>query len=243
MLRLISALLFIIGLAAVGFGIWSYMGREEPAGMDAAPLPPPVERSVSAVPELPPVTMSEEFVGPESVGPARTTDDIVENLEDVPIAYEAPETARLDKTFQLTLAVDATGQDAAVEALPGRGSVTEGDARVSGRILARLTGAGYEIEALGIETQTLSPLEVNTWRWAVKPIESGEQDLTVEIFALIGEEALPVRTFRNTVTVEVSAVQQVIKVAASANPLFVILGGLGSLIAGFAGLARLFRGA
>ena len=242
MLRLISLLLFLIGLAAVGFGVWSYLGGPGDGAPETRAEAPVMERSVGAPPSLPPVAATSEMVRPESTGPSRSTSDIVERLEEVPIAYEAPETTRLDKTFQITLSVDATGQDAAVEALPGRETVTEATARVSGRILARLTGPGYEIEALGIETQTLSPLEVNTWRWAVKAVESGEQDLTLEIFALIGEEALPVRTFNDTVTVEVSPVQQVIKLAASANPLFVILGGLGSLIAGFAGLARLFKG-
>jgi len=176
MLRLISALLFIIGLAAVGFGIWSYMGREEPAGMDAAPLPPPVERSVSAVPELPPVTMSEEFVGPESVGPARTTDDIVENLEDVPIAYEAPETARLEKTFQLPPPAEPPAEllgrlDAAIrEALVGQ----EADV-----VLFR----GFD---------TLHELPSMQDRFRVRPATVANYPMYRGVAQLVGMDALPV---------------------------------------------------
>lgn len=242
MLRFISLILFLGGLAAVAFGGWNYLQTTSDKGLGQADSEPMVvsgSRTVELPPTMPP-GMAESLVGTESAqGAAR---GLIDQLQEVPIAYEAPSDARMGEKLDITLAVDATGAASAIDALPGRGTITEDSARVSDRIMARLTGSGFEIEMTSPETQTLSPLETNTWRWEVSAQKAGDQDLTLEIFALIEGEALPVRTFRDTVTVEVSAVQQVIQLAASANPLFVILGGLGSLIAGFAGLARLFKG-
>ena len=168
-------------------------------------------------------------------------DSVVSRLKEVPIAYETPEKARMGQVFNVTLAIDRTGDDTASDSLPGRETVVEATARVSERVSAKLSGSGFEIEALSPDPQTLSPLETNTWRWEVKAVDAGSLDLNMEVYALLEGEALPIRTYRNTVTVEVSNIQRVIQIASSANPLFVLLGGIGSLLAGFAGLARLFR--
>jgi hypothetical protein len=51
---------------------------------------------------------------------------------------------------------------------------------------------------------------------------------------------VPLRTFRDTVTVEVSGINRAIAFADQANPLFVLLGGLGSAVAGLIGVFRFF---
>lgn len=267
MLRLISAILFLAGLAAVGFGAWQMLGAKAPpnsapaasAPADSAPsaatetetLPapaPPMAESIVAGPasagrELLPEVIEEALpfgdVQPESA-PVPGLDV---RLQRVPVAYEAPSGAKMGEVFDVTLSVDATGAVSAVAALPGRASVTEGEAQVSDRIMAALTGSTFEITARSPQTQTVSPLTANTWRWEVKAKRAGAQELTLEIFALVDGEALPVRTYRSDVAVQVSAVQQVIDAATSANPVFVILGGLGSLLAGFFGMARFIKGA
>ena len=81
--------------------------------------------------------------------------------------------------------------------------------------------------------QRLSLLTENIWRWRVTPQREGEHMLVLELFTLDGDEAVPVRTFSDTVMVSVSSFQRVIGVADTVNPLFVLLGGIGSAIGGF----------
>lgn len=265
-MRLISFLLFLIGVGAVAFGAWQYFGPgigekadlgtaqssiegsagEAPAPVvEAAPelrdMPPPPPTSRTIMPGAPAPGDGELNFGVASA-PVAEPASVVDNLKEVPVAYETPKETRMGEKFEVTLAIDATGDSTAADALTGRGEATEAAVRVSNRVSARLMGSGFEITTDSPDPQTISPLETNTWRWQVRAVDKGSQDLTLEIYALIGEEALPVRTYRNSITVEVSTVQQVIQIASTANPVFVILGGLGSLLAGLFGMIRFIRG-
>lgn len=168
--------------------------------------------------------------------------DLMDRLQTVPIAHETPETAQYGKSFEVTVAIDATGDATAADALPGTGIITEGTARVTDSVQAIVTGAAFEIEALSPDVQELSPITENLWRWKVMPVENGSQDLTIEIFAMVGDKALPVRTYRDTVAVEISRMRQAVEMAQDANPLAMVLGGIGSVLAGLFGAARFFRG-
>ncbi len=163
-----------------------------------------------------------------------------ETLKTVPVAHETPRTAEYKRQFNVTFAIDATGDKTAADALPGRGMIAESEAKVSDRVEVRLSGAGFEIVETSPGIQKLSPLTENTWRWAVTPLTAGEQDLTFEIFAIDTDSVTPLRTYRDTVTVKVSGINRAIAFADQANPLFVLLGGLGSAIAGLFGAIRFF---
>ena len=138
----------------------------------------------------------------------------------------------------MTLAIDSTGDTTAADALPGRGNVIEGEALVSDRVEARLSGANFEIVSMSPEIQSLSPLTENVWRWSVLPLTAGSHDLVFEIYAIDEDAVVPLRTFRDTVTVRVSGINRAIAFADQTNPLFVLLGGLGSAIAGLIGVVR-----
>ena len=116
----------------------------------------------------------------------------------------------------------------------------EGEALVSDRVEARLSGANFEIVSMSPEVQALSPLTENVWRWSVLPLTAGSHDLVFEIYAIDEDAVVPLRTFRDTVTVQVSGINRAIAFADQANPLFVLLGGLGSAIAGLIGVVRFF---
>jgi hypothetical protein len=163
-----------------------------------------------------------------------------ETLQTVPVAHETPRTAEYKRAFNVTFAIDATGDTTAADALPGRGVIEEGEAKVSDRVEVRLSGAGFNIVQTSPGTQSLSPLTENTWRWSVTPLSAGEHDLTFEIFAIDSDTVTPLRTYRDTVTVKVSGLNRAIAFADQANPLFVLLGGLGSAIAGLFGAIRFF---
>ncbi|MBR9806571.1 hypothetical protein [Hyphomonas pacifica] len=166
--------------------------------------------------------------------------DFIENLKTVPVAHETPSTAEYKRAFDVTLAIDSTGDDSAADALPGRGNIIEGEAKVSDRVEARLSGANFEIVPMSPDVQSLSPLTENVWRWSVTPLSAGSHDLVFEIYAIDEDTVTPLRTFRDTVTVQVSGLNRAIAFADQANPLFVLLGGLGSAIAGLIGVIRFF---
>ena len=166
--------------------------------------------------------------------------DFIENLKTVPVAHETPSTAEYKRAFDVTLAIDSTGDDTAADALPGRGNIIEGEAKVSDRVEARLSGANFEIVQMSPDVQALSPLTENVWRWSVTPLSAGSHDLVFEIYAIDEDTVTPLRTFRDTVTVQVSGLNRAIAFADQANPLFVLLGGLGSAIAGLIGVIRFF---
>ncbi|MBI1400915.1 hypothetical protein [Hyphomonas sp.] len=192
-------------------------------------MPPSPGGAVSAEPEASP-----------AIAVPEPTPSFEDTLKTVPVAHETPRTAEYKRQFNVTFAIDATGDETAADALPGRGMIAEGEAKVSDRVEVRLSGAGFEIVETSPGIQKLSPITENTWRWAVTPMTAGEQDLTFEIFAIDTDSVTPLRTYRDTVTVKVSGINRAIAFADQANPLFVLLGGLGSAIAGLFGAIRFF---
>lgn len=199
--------------------------------MEEAPAPEIMARSMRSAPTV--------DIDDTNVTTA-VSESFIESLKTVPVAHETPRSAEYKRPFNVTFAIDATGGDSAADALPGRGVIEEGTARVSDRVEVRLAGAGFEINSTSPAIQSLSPLTENTWRWSVTPLTTGDLDLTFEIFAIDSDEVVPLRTFRDTVTVQVSGINRAIAFADQANPLFVLLGGLGSLLAGLFGVARFF---
>ena len=246
MFRLISILLLLAGLALLGLGSYSYFG-EPPLKTDERKAAPEAsaemeafeaERSASEEAML---AMDGDFDG--SFGPANArSHPMVERLRTVPIAHETPATARYNRSFEVTVAIDATGDDSAADALPGEGNIVEDEAGVLDKAQATLSGAAFDIQSISPLVQTVSPVSENVWRWKVTPLETGRQTLRIELFALDGNEAMPVRTFSDEVEVKVSRLGQVIATADQFDPLFMVLGGAGSLLAGLFGIARFFRG-
>ncbi len=172
--------------------------------------------------------------------PAPAKPSFEETLQTVPVAHETPRSAEYKRAFDVTFAIDATGDTTAADALPGRGLIEEGEAKVSDRVEVRLSGANFNIVAASPPVQSLSPLTENTWRWSVTALSAGEHDLTFEIFAIDSDVVTPLRTYRDTVTVKVSGLNRAIAFADQANPLFVLLGGLGSALAGLFAAFRFF---
>jgi len=182
-----------------------------------------------------------ETAGVAATEPRRShAEAFLESLQTVPVAHETPKSAEYKRAFDVTLAIDATGDDTAVDALPGRGNIVTGEAQVSDRVEARVSGANFEIVPMSPAIQSLSPLTENVWRWSVMPLSAGDHDLVFEIYAIDQDSVVPLRTFRDTVTVQVSGINRAIAFADQANPLFVLLGGLGSAIAGLLGAVKFF---
>ncbi|MFN7169289.1 MAG: hypothetical protein ACK4NV_19755 [Pannonibacter sp.] len=192
-----------------------------------------------------PAPMSRSMSDAPGVSPAAALPDpkpaFADTLKTVPVAHETPRAAEYKRAFDVTFAIDATGDTTAADAMPGRGLIEEGEAKVSDRVEVRLSGASFNIVAASPPVQSLSPMTENTWRWSVTPLTAGEHNLVFEIFAIDSDAVTPLRTFQDTVTVKVSGINRAIAFADQANPVFVLLGGLGSAIAGLFGAIRFFR--
>ncbi|MEM7767245.1 MAG: hypothetical protein AAF253_07130 [Pseudomonadota bacterium] len=241
MLRFISVLLILGGLAAAGFAGLRLMADDRPvaASQPAAPAPEstPTTRAAAPPPVPAPEIAESSF---EIMGTAQTR-DAAQALREVPIAHEAPDEVIMGETFEVTLAIDATGADTAARTLPGQGNIVEGDAMVGAEAKALLTGTSFEIESLSPELQSVSEFAANSWRWRVQAKAEGRHDLVLEIFAMDGERALPVRSYRDTVTVQVTTVGRLVNAANDANPIVMLLGGIGSILGGALGVFRFFR--
>lgn len=192
-----------------------------------------------------PAAISRSMSAEPGVSPSVALPDpkpaFADTLKTVPVAHETPRAAEYKRAFDVTFAIDATGDTTAADAMPGRGLIEEGEAKVSDRVEVRLSGASFNIMAASPPVQSLSPMTENTWRWSVTPLTAGEHNLVFEIFAIDSDAVTPLRTFQDTVTVKVSGLNRAIAFADQANPVFVLLGGLGSAIAGLFGAIRFFR--
>lgn len=284
MIRLISILLLLAGLAVAAYGGLRLSGQQlltADVGEDAVPMseivfeeasaPEPMATESAPAPEAEsdgviglvegleelssgaggPAAAQEpsfEVMGvpvPRALPtpPARTVEEVAESLREVPVAYETPDAVPLGKTFDVTFAIDATGDETATDGLPGGSDarVVEGTARVSDRVKAQLTGSAFDIVLSSPDVQRLSLDTENVWRWRVRALEAGDHPLIMELFVLEGPEPRPVRTFNDRVIVSVSPLQRAIGAANTANPIVMVLGGIGSALGGLFGVFRFFR--
>lgn len=256
MLRLVSLILFLGGIAFVGWGgyrIYSgeFGAQDEKAVVESQPfqtrsletgVPPRSTDEVAAFETMPNEDSFGAMDDEDTFGVASATDRLMERLRTVPIAHETPTQAKFNRAFEVTVAIDATGDSSAADALPGEGNIVEGEAQVLDKAQATLSGSAFDIEIVSPSVQTISPVTENVWRWRVTPLETGTHELRIELFALENNEALPIRTFTDRVEVRVSRLGQVLATADSLDPVFMILGGAGSLLAGLFGVFRFFRG-
>lgn len=247
MLRLLSFLLFLAGAVILAYGGYQYMQPEPESAAMSASAPQgsvgfdasgsePVARSVPSVARAMKPEMDDMFGVASS-----STDDFMSTLRTVPIAHETPSGAQFGRPFSVTLSLDATGDDSATDSLPGTGNIVEGEAQISTTVQALVSGEAFSVEAITPATQRISPLTENVWRWKVTPTAIGNQELVIELFALMDNEALPLRTFRDSVDVKVSRVGQAIAIAQSISPITVVAGGIGSMLAGLFGFVSFFR--
>lgn len=235
MIRFISLLLVLAGLALVGWGAMRYVGVVQPSEAVDESAPKSVE--MHSAPAEPFRAASDD----DTFSTASTRSSMMSRLRNVPIAHETPSSARYNRSFEVTVALDATGDTTAADALPGDGNIVEGEAQVLEKAQAILSGPAFDIQPISPSIQTVSTVTENVWRWKVTPLETGMQTLRIELFALENNEALPIRTFSDNVEVKVSRLGQVIAAADQFDPLFMVLGGIGSLLAGLFGVARFFR--
>ncbi len=247
MLRLFSFLLILLGAGALAFGGYQYVNSGEQSAPDSVSSPPgSVGFDMPSPPAKPDMGASRSLSNKppsddDMFGAEMSTQDFLGSLRTVPIAHETPKGATFGRPFTVTVALDATGDTTAADALPGTGNIGEGEAQISDTVQALVSGDAFDVEAITPDVQRVSPLTENIWRWKVTPTAVGDQVLVIELFALMGDEALPLRTFRDSVDVEVSRIGQAVAFAQSISPITVVAGGIGSMLAGMFGFIGFFR--
>lgn len=251
MFRILSFLLILIGAGALAFGGYQYLQSEQQSET-AASSPAPSESfgfdasgsqdsPIASSPRSRSLTLPSNSEDEEFFGVASVDSSVMASLRTVPIAHETPSEAQFGREFTVTLAVDATGDDSAIDALSGNGNVVEGEAQISNSLTALVSGETFEVRAITPETQLISPMTENVWRWKVTPTATGKQELVIELFANLEGQALPLQTFRDEIEVNVSRIGQAIAIAKSVSPITVVAGGIGSLLAGLFGFVGFFR--
>ena len=174
----------------------------------------------------------------ESITIEEITADPMDALRELPIAYEVPEQAEVGRSFDVTLAIDATGDESAAEALPGFDRIIENSARLTDSVEASLSGSAFDIVLTNSARQRLSPVRESVWRWKVTPQQDGPQRLYLEIFALVGEaESVLLESFSDSISVDISP--EAGESAVSANNIRTYISIIGVLISIILGLIAL----
>ena len=144
-----------------------------------------------------------------------------------------PKKLALDKPIDVSLVVNATGDDSkGTAALEGfQGTIVEREVELSDTVSAQLTGIGFDITSQTVERQKLSGRTVNRWQWRVTPTETGQRTLILEIFgyATGSLDAEPLDAYRDDIVVEVQQFDQVVSWARGVQPLFAVLAGMAAI--------------
>jgi hypothetical protein len=79
--------------------------------------------------------------------------------------------------------------------------------------------------------QKLSSKLANEWRWRVTPKQKGTHTLTLNVYgyAVGSLDAEPLDSFRDEITVEVEAVDEIVTWARGVQPLFAVLAALAGI--------------
>lgn len=203
------------------------------------PAPAPEQVQPQAQARVAPAQAPEQRVLPQQAPTAAaSTAAAPTNLESQfksrQVVYNRPpKKLALDKAIDVSLVVNATGDDSkGTAALEGfQGTVVERDVDLSDTVSAQLTGIGFDITSQTVERQRLSGKTVNRWQWRVTPTETGTRTLILEIFgyATGSLDAEPLDAYRDDITVEVQQFDQVVSWAKSVQPLFAVLAGMAAV--------------
>lgn len=153
-----------------------------------------------------------------------------------------PSKLALNKTIDVSLIINSTGQNQAAEKLQGLpGTIVERDVDLSDYVAAELKGAGFDVILQSVaDRQKLSPRIANEWRWRVTPTEKGTRvlNLTVYGYATGSMDGEPLNSFDDRIVVEVQQVDEMINWAKGVQPIFAVLAALAGAISAFVAFMR-----
>lgn len=159
-----------------------------------------LEPSPNTDPNLPPTS-------------TQVIDKIVKELEWGNIVFNAPTSMRFKEkeTIELLLSHSVSIQEIRTQ-LEKAHKIEFASIKISNRMEARLSGTGFQVEALFPEVQIVSSKGVIQWKWYVTPTEHGLQHLHLTLSAILTvsnrDAPFVIRTFDRTIDVEISLAQR-----------------------------------
>jgi hypothetical protein len=182
------------------------------------PPPTPTEPSSPPAPPSPPPPAPQPLPGPPPPSPPSALfKDIDRALKALPlghIAFNAPTELREGEAAEIQLLLSLRKPTSVLQdELTEMGEREGARVKVSDVMEARLTGPGFEIEAITPERQLVSPGANTEWKWEIEPTETGSQRLHLTLSALIdvkGERTpRAVRTFEKPIVIQVTWQQKI----------------------------------
>jgi hypothetical protein len=190
--------------------------REAPPHRPPRPRPPPVETEdrPRALGSAPRPRAPEPAPRPSALDAALLeVDNFLQSLPLGSVAFHVPTTMHVDEAYIVHFVVSGGKtteelQQGLRQKLEGNPEVAGGQAQISPRMKATLTGHNFEIDPITPETQPVGMQSETEWRWAVTPKRGGKQSLhlTLDAIVLLWGDATPraIRTFDNNIEVQVS---------------------------------------
>ena len=140
------------------------------------------------------------------------SDRLVSQLSSANIAFNAPKTMNRNDTVMIQLLLSLTKKiDELSQSITAPGTKEGAEIKVASVMEARLTGTNFQITAIGEEEKRISGVENTEWKWEVKPLAIGQQNLHLSLTAKLSKskDTIWYRTFDQTIKVEVTTAQQV----------------------------------
>jgi hypothetical protein len=136
-------------------------------------------------------------------------DRILEGLELGNIAFNAPTALGLRDLVVIQLLLSAQKSIEELQAIIAAAGEKEGARiRVSNQMEARLSGAGFKIEAITPEIQAVSGAVITEWKWEIEPTKPGLQRLHLTLSVLMSVDGdrtrRAIRTFEQIIDVRIT---------------------------------------
>jgi hypothetical protein len=115
-----------------------------------------------------------------------------------PVTMKVTERSRVDANVGINVPLEVLRQQ-----VPSTDQTFEGSPHVSDDMAATLTGAGFKIEAITPEQQSIAEGFPTVWSWYIEAKEPGDQELVATLYAIVGTERLRVDSWTQKITVNV----------------------------------------
>ncbi len=152
-----------------------------------------------------------ENLPPTAAGGKSSVDNEIEKMQTANIVFDTPSSMYRNKTYIINLKLDAVKD---ISDLFKELSGTEKESAVvkySSTMKAELISENkkaFEITPITPDTQVISSINTTSWKWAVTPLELGEQYLHLSLTAFLDiegkETALSIKTFDKVIKVNIS---------------------------------------
>jgi hypothetical protein len=173
----------------------------------------------------------------------RPSSDLAEALEEqlrgASLAFNRPERLRYRQTayIELVLAPEELGVEASTLLTPDLPGVPrQATSSYTLRMSAILSGPDFEVEPSGLQECTVVSSREARWAWTIRPLTFGpDKPLMLEVFAVLERNGrtfppISVRTFYETILVEVGWWDHAIDAAKDIGTLHAAMAGLGGTI-------------